>query len=130
MARVMANGTLPLSTAKRQRSEREARLAPNPQHLSLVDCENENTNKRENELLGIESAHWEKGCCEEQAVNGTDRGPTCGLGTHVFLGRSHRSANRVFRIGLNTILPVPILYGVWHTNKHSEGVVSCAAVLQ
>ena len=34
-------------------------------------------------------------------------------------------------LGLHTILPLQILYGVWHTNGGSgEGVVYCATVLQ
>jgi len=33
-------------------------------------------------------------------------------------------------VGLYTILPSPILYGVWHTKKGSVGGVYCSMVVQ
>jgi len=38
--------------------------------------------------------------------------------------------NTESEVGLHTISPLPILYGVWHTQRGSVGVVYCASVLQ
>jgi len=38
---------------------------------------------------------------------------------------------RALRVGLYTMLPLPILYGVWHTQgRLGEVVVCCALVVQ